>query len=80
MSTETIPEQTDYPSLALGYPPTSCTSVNIVGLDVKVYGLKEVGNSSLPLAAIVSPTSLLDAQQAVFERNIHERKTRLKCR
>jgi hypothetical protein len=49
-----IPESTDYPSLRLGHPTTSCTSVNIVGLDVKVYGLDEVKHSSLPLAAVVS--------------------------
>ncbi|KAK1922696.1 Alpha/Beta hydrolase protein [Papiliotrema laurentii] len=49
-----IPESTDYPSLRLGHPTTSCTSVNIVGLDVKVYGLDEVKHSSLPLAAVIA--------------------------
>jgi len=49
-----IPETTDYPSLSLGYSNASCTTVNIVGLDVKVYGLEETRSSSLPLAAVVS--------------------------
>lgn len=54
MSSQTIPETTDYPALSLGYAASSCTSVNIVGLDVKVYGLEEAKSSLLPLAAIVS--------------------------
>lgn len=54
MSSVAIPENTDYPTLNLGYNETSCQTVNIVGLDVKVYGLEEVQSSSLPLAAVVS--------------------------
>ena len=54
MSSVPILEATDYPALSLGYADASCISVDIVGLDVKVYGLKEVESSTLPLAAVVS--------------------------
>jgi hypothetical protein len=54
-SSQPVLEQTDYPSLALGHPSLSCRSVNIAGLDVKVYGLDEVKDNSLPLAAVVRP-------------------------
>ena len=54
MSSVPILEATDYPGLSLGYADASFISVDIVGLDVKLYGLKEVESSTLPLAAVVS--------------------------
>ena len=53
MSIENLPEHTVYPTLALGHSPASCAEISIVGLQVKVYGLKEVANSTKPIAAVV---------------------------
>jgi hypothetical protein len=57
MSNVAIPEHTDYPTLTLGHPATSCSIVNIVGLEVHVYGLQEIKGSSLPIAAVVRSIS-----------------------
>jgi len=53
-----LPETTDYPSLALEHASFSCTDVHIVGLQLKVYGLEEIKGSNLPIAAVVSSPSV----------------------
>ncbi len=51
-------KQTIYPSLALGHPHVLSTEVSIVGLDLRVYGLEEIKDSKLPIAAVVGVDSI----------------------
>ena len=51
-------KQTIYPSLALGHPHVLSTEVSIVGLDLRVYGLEEIMDSKLPIAAVVGVDSI----------------------
>jgi hypothetical protein len=47
-------EKTDYPSLDMGHS-FSRTNLSIVGLELQVYGLDEIKESSKPIVALVSP-------------------------
>lgn len=44
----------DYPALDLGNKTCSKTQVSLVDLDVYVWGLEEIKDSKLPIAAVVS--------------------------
>jgi endo-1,4-beta-mannosidase len=46
-------ERSDYPSLDMGHS-FSRKDVSIVGLDVQVYGLEEVKESTKPIVGLVS--------------------------
>jgi hypothetical protein len=50
---EGIPETTHYPTLALGHKHSSSKDLHIVGLELKIYGLEEIRDSTLPLAVVV---------------------------
>jgi hypothetical protein len=49
-------DRTDYPSLAMGHD-FSKTDLSIVGLDIQVFGLEEIKESTKPIVALVCPGS-----------------------
>lgn len=50
-------EKTDYPSLSMGHE-FSMTPLSIVGLDLQVFGLEEIRQSTKPIVALVSSADL----------------------
>ncbi|RSH95099.1 hypothetical protein EHS25_000185 [Saitozyma podzolica] len=44
----------DYPSLTLGHPDKSLTTIHIVDLKLNIYGLEEIKGSGLPVAAVIA--------------------------
>lgn len=49
----------DYPTLNLGYPTASRKTVQIVDLDVHIWGLEEIAQSKLPIAVVVSALNFI---------------------
>nr|ODO03828.1 hypothetical protein L204_00167 [Cryptococcus depauperatus CBS 7855] len=58
-----ILQKTDYPSLAKDYPEPSVRDVNIVGLELKVYGLEEIRTSDRPLVVMISCHGRMNSQK-----------------
>ncbi|ORY33053.1 hypothetical protein BCR39DRAFT_520946 [Naematelia encephala] len=54
---------TDYASLNMGHPATSCRLVLLAGFQVKVYGLDEIRSSDLPIACIIATHGRLSNQK-----------------
>ncbi|OCF56102.1 hypothetical protein L486_06043 [Kwoniella mangroviensis CBS 10435] len=62
MSSNVI-HKTDEPSLTFGHPDSSVTELNIVGLHLRVYGLKELEGSDRPLAVLIAAHGRTNSQK-----------------
>lgn len=60
----------DYPALDLGNKECSKTHVAIVDLDVFVWGLEEIKDSKLPIAAVVSSPGLSVIASVAFSSRV----------
>lgn len=49
----------DWSTLDLGFPTVSCRTERLVDFDVYVHGLREIQDSTLPIAIVVSTVSVL---------------------
>lgn len=60
-------DKTEYSDLALGHPPCSCKTVEMVGLKVHVFGLEEIQGSQLPIACVVGLPLMLRVWANAYE-------------
>ena len=56
-------------ALSLGHLGSSCKQVSIAGLELKVFGLEEIKDSSLPIACVVSVTNDLGGTRSSQKLN-----------
>ncbi|WWC90998.1 uncharacterized protein L201_005937 [Kwoniella dendrophila CBS 6074] len=55
--------KTDEPSLTFGHPEVSVKELSIVGLHLRVYGLKEIENSEKPITVLVAAHGRTNSQK-----------------
>ncbi|WVW79583.1 hypothetical protein I302_101552 [Kwoniella bestiolae CBS 10118] len=61
--TPKVIHKTDEPSLTFGHPESSVTELSIVGLHLRVYGLKEIEGSDRPLAVLIAAHGRTNSQK-----------------
>ncbi|WVR08863.1 hypothetical protein IAU60_005922 [Kwoniella sp. DSM 27419] len=60
---KSVLDKTDYPGLTLGHPQVSVTDVTIVGLHLKVYGLREIEGNERGVAVLIAAHGRMNSQK-----------------